>query len=473
MSIRRRDGSRLTESPSWPPVRLAELKRLRAEGLKAREIADAMGCTVHQARRGAEILLARERAAGSAAPAEERVGGAPPTETDYGDPVLRATERRLKEAQATLRSLRARLDEADEKKTVVEQLVDVIRSEITPFEPRPLRMAPDRAAQFEVDAAVSLTDEHGDEVVTGPATWGLERYNYDVFRIRLARWARVTAAYLTHHLPRYKFERLWVHKLGDATHGNLHLPGQKYRNHFGNDLRAAVAVGEAEAEAIAWLAEVVPQVIVVCVSGNHPRQTAKKDYGDPHDNLDFIVASTIEFCLRKYIDEGRVSVFAPRAWSAYTSIRGWTNALNHGDDAKGTWGIPWYGFARHEARVQAAVATVGERIDYFWYGHYHTDVGVSDNGARALHSGAFTRTDDFALVKMRAFNEPSQLLEIFDDAYGRIIEVPLYLRDPRAETAYWAGEHAPELGRDSVLARLGGVDGLAESGSFPLIKAPV
>src|SRR5574341_262101 len=30
-------------------------------------------------------------------------------------------------------------------------------------------------------------------------------------------------------------------------------------------------------------------------------------------------------------------------------------ALNHGDDVQGTWSIPWYGFGKHEARVQAAV----------------------------------------------------------------------------------------------------------------------
>lgn len=403
---------------------------------------------------------------------DRKPGTPPPVVHAPDDPVVRGLERSLAKERSDNGVLRAKLREADEKKTIVEQLAEVVRDEVDPWDPRPLAFKPGPDAQFEVDAAVSLTDEHGDEVISGPATWGLERYNFDVFRIRLARWAKVTAAYLTQHLPRYRFERLWVQKLGDSQHGNLHLPGQKYRNHFGNDIRAAIAVGEAEADALARLADVVPQVIVTCLSGNHPRQTAKKDYGDPHDNLDFLVATVIELRLRKYIEEGRVTVLAPRAWSAYQSIRGWTNALNHGDDVIGTWGIPWYGFARHEARVQAAAATADQRIDYFWYGHYHTDMSVSGNGARAIHAGAFTRTDDFSLNKMKAFNEPSQIMEVFDDPLGRIIEVPIYLRDQKREAAYWEGKYTPELGRPSVLTRLAAVDELAVKGGFPLIEAP-
>ncbi len=382
-----------------------------------------------------------------------------------------ALELKVRELQADNAVMKSALEEYGENGKLLAQVADLLREEITPWEPRPLAFKPSKDARFDVDAAVSLSDEHADEVISGPATWGLERYNFDVFRIRLARWAKVTIAYLTEHLPRYRFERLWVQKLGDGQHGNLHLPGQKYRNHFANDIRAAIAIGEAEADAIGQVAQVVPQVITTCVSGNHPRQTQKKDYGDPHDNLDFLIATVIQLRLRNYVEDGRVTVLAPRSWSAYQSIRGWVNALNHGDDVVGTWGIPWYGFSKHEARVQAAVATAGQRIDYFWYGHYHTDVGVSENGARAIHAGAFTRTDDYTINKVKAFHEPTQIMEVFDDPLGRIIEVPIFVRDEKREAAYWRGEYEPEIGRDSALTRLAASDELASKGGFPLIQA--
>lgn len=386
-------------------------------------------------------------------------------------PELREYQRRLKAQQADITVLRRQLDEADAKKTIVESLADVVRQEVTPWEPRPLRLPEPQKGQFLVDGVVSLTDEHADEVVTGAATWGLERYNFDVFRIRLQRWAKVLAAYMSQHLPRYHFERLWVFKLGDSQHGNLHLAGQKYRNHFGNDLRAAIAIGEAEADAVIRVLDYVPQVNVVSVPGNHPRQTPRKDYGDPHDNLDFLVTTVMELRLRNYIETGRVSVFAPRSFSAYVDVRGRVNALNHGDDVVGTWSIPWYGFSKHEQRVQALLSRTGQRVDYFWYGHFHTDLSKLENGARSIHAGAFTLTDDYVINKLKAANEPSQTFQVFDDPLGRILDIPIYLRDPKRETAYWDGKYEPELGRSSALTRLAWTDEQAKTGAFPLIQA--
>jgi len=394
-----------------------------------------------------------------------------PQPMDPTHPELRDLERKLQESRAEISQLRAKLKEADADKSVFGQAVEVIRSQVVAWEPRPLVLPRTQAEPFAVDGAVSLTDEHADEVISGASTWGLERYNFDVFRIRLQRYVKVLGAYLTQHLPRYRFERLWINKLGDSLHGNLHLPGQKYRNHFANDLRAAIAVGEAEADAVANLLQFVPAITLIAVSGNHPRQTAKKDYGDPHDNYDFLVAAFMEARLRNYVEEGRLQIFAPRSWSAYAEIRGRVHALNHGDDVKGTWGVPWYGFSKKEGRVQALVGRKDVRIDYFWYGHNHTDIGRTENGARSIHSAAWTLTSDYSINALAAGSEPSQPLEILDEEHGRILEVPIYLRDPVREAAYWRGEYQPELGRSTTLENLALADTLAEVGEFPLIKA--
>lgn len=387
------------------------------------------------------------------------------------DPNIRRLERQVKDQQQALNVLRTQLDEADARKTVVESLTNILKEEVSAWEPQPLQLPAPKQDQFPVDAVLALSDEHGDEEVTAAATWGLERFNYDVFRIRLERWTKVAAAYLTQHLPRYNFERAWIFKLGDSTHGNLHLAGQKYRNHFGNDLRAAIAVGEAEADAIARLLQCVPQVSLVSVSGNHPRQTPKKDYDDPHDNLDFLVATIIGLRLKNYIDAGRLSVHAPRSWSAYVDVRGRVNALNHGDDVQGTWGIPWYGFSKSEGRVQSLVRRKNANVDYFWYGHYHTPLAKDENGATSYHNGAFTLTSGYSINKVKSANDPTQLMKVMDDELGCILEIPLKVRDPGREALYYQGQYEPTLGRESSLTALAAADELAEKGEFPLIKA--
>src|SRR5437899_3221303 len=97
-------------------------------------------------------------------------------------------------------------------------------------------------------------------------------------------------------------------------------------------------------------------------------------------------------------------------------------------------------------------------------------MGLTENGARSIHAGAFTVTDQFVLNKMKAFKEPTQVMEIFDDDLGRILEIPIYLRDKAREEAYWAGEYTPELGIDSTLTTLAKSDRLAAAGAFPLIR---
>lgn len=386
------------------------------------------------------------------------------------DPILRNLERRVAVLTGEKRTLERKLAEADRDRTVVDDLAAVIRDETQaiPYVASPRRVSPPGASV--ADLVVCLTDEHSDEVIQAATTWGLEQYDFNIFRCRLARWHDIVKGYATRWLPGHRFERLWVFKLGDAVHGDIH--DHKYRNFFGNSLRAALAVGDAEAQAIAALEPYFPGgVHVIAVSGNHPRQTRKKDYDDPHDNLDFLVATQIATRLGEHARAGRVTVHAPRAWTAFVEVQGHVCALNHGDDVQSTWGIPWYGFSRKENRVQSLVAQKDVRIEFFFYGHFHTDIGVTQNDARGVHSGAFTLTDGYAVNKVSSGNEPQQTLLAIDAPFGRILEIPIFLRDPAVEDAYRRGRYAPPFGEESILDTVAGPDRLAGKGRFPLIKA--
>lgn len=393
---------------------------------------------------------------------------------DPNHPELRRLEKALQHAQGELSSLREKVKAVNEKETVFEQLSDVMQQIVEPLDvvDAEVDFGTSVKGQHPVDFVAALTDEHADEVINGPTTWGLERYNFDVFCLRLERWAKLIVQYATEHLPKHHVERLHVFKLGDSLHGDGH--GNKNRNHFGNTMRAAVAVADAEAEAIAWMLKYLPYVNVIGISGNHPRTTVKKDHVDPHDNFDFAVTAMIAARLSRYVEEGRLDVHAPKSWSAFVDVRGKTFALNHGDDVVGTWGIPWYGFAKKQARVQAMVGRKAASVDFFWYGHHHTDVAVTEAGARGIHSGAFTMTDGWTLEKLSAGGEPMQAMMVVDDHPGmraRLLDVPIWLRDVKAEAAFWSGKVAPSFGRTNTLTQLAGSDAVAGGGDFPVIRA--
>lgn len=393
---------------------------------------------------------------------------------DPNHPELRRLERALQNTRQEAGRLGQQLAAMDAKRTAFEQLADTLSEVVEPLEV----VAPITdwgtavSPRHPVDLCAALTDEHADEVITGPATWGLERFNFDIFCLRYERYCRLLVEYVTQHLPQHRVERLHLFKLGDAVHGDGH--GNKYRNHFGNTMKAAIAVADAEAEGIAWMLQYVPYINIVGISGNHPRNTVKKDHVDPHDNFDFMVTALLAARLSRYVAEGRLDVHAPKSWSAFVDVRGKTMALNHGDDVQGTWGIPWYGFAKKQGRMQAMVARKEAKVDFFWYGHHHTDVGVTEAGARAVHSGAFTMTDGWTAEKLACGGEPMQSAMIVDDHDGmrsRLLDLPLWVRDEKVEADFWAGKLKPTFGRTNTLTQLGTPDEMANAGAFPLIKA--
>jgi len=391
---------------------------------------------------------------------------------DPNDPLVRKLERTLKQKTNEASRLREQLKDADTARSAFEMLADTLEGVVTPLVTLPYAPRPGKKGH-PVDFVVALSDQHADAQIEGPMTWGLERYNYDIFCLRLERWQRLIIEYGTgQHLPEHRVERLHIFSLGDALHGDIH--DHKHQNHFGNTMRAAVAVADAQAEAIAGILEHIPYVNLVGVSGNHPRTTARKNMDDPHDNFDFMVLALMQARLSRYIAEKRLDIHVPRAWSAFVNVRGKVMALNHGDDVRGTWGIPWYGFSRKASRVQSLISRQDARVDYFWYGHYHTDVGVTEAGARNVHSGAFTFTDPYAMTALNAGGEPMQTAMMIDDSPGmrsRIVELPIWLRDEQAEDAYWKGKRTPKLGRHGALSVLGAVDAVAGGGQFPLIHA--
>src|SRR6184192_1928111 len=120
---------------TWDETRLAQLEaiitRLSAASPKGwrAEAAREMGVRITQVETGLAVLRSRGWRAGAAAAAPAAV--VQPLPADH--PMLRDAERKLKQSQADVRSLRYALDEADAKKTVVEQLVDVVKEEVQPW----------------------------------------------------------------------------------------------------------------------------------------------------------------------------------------------------------------------------------------------------------------------------------------------------------------------------------------------------
>jgi len=401
-------------------------------------------------------------------PPNIRGGDAPPPEPSPDDPHILRLERDLQAARDENRKLKAKLRAAHRDTTALEYAAEVVRQTTAPIEPAPVPALLHRPETTPVDAVALLSDEHADEELSPSASWGIEDFGFGPFRVRLQRWTEVVIGYLTDHLPRHAFERLWIFKLGDSINGDIHGLGDK--GSFANTLKAALAVGDAEAQAIQLIArETGVPIHVVSVPGNHPRRSRKKDYTSPHDNFDYLVTAQIA---ARLAEQPNVEVVAPEAWTAFVDVRGHLFALNHGDDIRGTWGIPWYGVDRRANRIQAVAARFGERhVRYFVYGHWHRTARVPAAGADVRFNGAFPATSQYAIDGLALATEPSQSLFVVSSKRGIILSVDILVRDRDRERAFRAGQWEPEIGRQTVLDELEPVSARTPVGTLQIVRA--
>ena len=149
-----------------------------------------------------------------------------------------------------------------------------------------------------------------------------------------------------------------------------------------------------------------------------------------------------------------IKICVPNSWTAFAEVLGKIWAINHGDDVVGYAGHPWYGFDRKNQRVQALVARKGFRIDYFSYGHFHTDVKADSAGAKSFHNGGWYFTDPHALSKLSVGNQPQQNFYIQSENRGVIFEIPVYLKDSVLEDKVLDGEVEPLFGRDIIIDQI-------------------
>jgi len=375
--------------------------------------------------------------------------GVPTPATNPADTELLKAERRITQLTDENRDLHAKVKALHKRDGLFDQLAGVIQQVVTPLPsvtvPPVPKGAPDRTP---CDFVLILSDEHADEVVSRESTWGIEQFDWHIFRCRLERLRNLIADYARLHLPMHKPERLWVLKLGDAVNGDIHGAGP--RNFFGNTIKAAIAVGDTEAQFVQSLIPFFPGgVHVVGVSGNHPRRSTHKDYDAPHDNFDYLVGVQMAARLANEVQAGRCSVVLPEAWSAYVQIRNSLWCLAHGDDTTSYTGLPWVGFDRRNNRVQSLLRRVARHADVFAYGHYHTPAAFPSGGGLSFHSGCWTAAESYAINKLAAGGEPQQHLIVVGDKPGVrsiLLPIPLYTRDEAQEEAFRNGKWAPTLG---------------------------
>ena len=307
---------------------------------------------------------------------------------------LRAANNRL------LRRLGAIKASKDEYVEAVYRAVSDAASSIVIAAPRAPKADPRESAE-EVAVAV-LSD------------WQLGKrtpsYDSGVCAERIDRFADKVLSLTDIQRKDHPVRELRVHILGDIVEGEQIFPGQA---HLIDSSLFEQTTETGPSILISFLTRMLAhfdKVHVVAVIGNHGRIGRKGDF-NPQTNGDRMVYRNTQRILEGRSGFERLTWDIPsipneRAWYAVSRIGNYSTLLIHGDQFRGTAGIPWYGLQKKAGGW--ALGAIDERFDDVDFGHYHQPTRVTLNNVTARCSGSPESHNDFAAEQLAAVGRPSQ-----------------------------------------------------------------
>lgn len=319
------------------------------------------------------------------------------------------------------------LKRAYHKNSIIEALANDLN--VSPIKPLPKNHTIKTSKSTE-DLVLHLSDGHVDHVVRKGSVGGLEEYNFTIACARaetlvdeVLKWSK--------SLTNIKFKRLWILAYGDHVNGEIHnsISVSEWRNAF----KSAEACGKLHALMFRDLAAAFDEIQIIYLPGNHGRRTTKKDYENPHNNWDYLVARMAKLCCA---DIKNINFSIPDAYSLAIKINGHGFYISHGDDIRAWNGIPFYGIQRKTQRLTALSAVSKQDLKYFCIGHFHQPSSLSNLNGEVLINGAWLATTPYVYESLSGFTEPCQLLHGVHKDHGISWRIKVYMRGKEKPERY-------------------------------------
>lgn len=284
------------------------------------------------------------------------------------------------------------------------------------------RLRPVKAAgQRKPEVPVLLRgDQQIGEEITFEETYGINRYNFDVFQRRLSELEDRTLDILSDH-QRADFPTLVVPYLGDNISGRIHVELQKYGHQHVVDQVYLGALAEA-----LFLYRLLKfgrwnEIIVPCVSGNHGRLDKEKESKKYYKNFDYLFTSIMATVLRNV---PQIKFHIPQCLFTVIELAEHRILVSHGHELPpSSLGIPLYSINRASASYQELMALSGnERFQYWFMGHFHRPLELDGN----FVNGTMAGISEFGIGRFKPIM-PMQRLLGFHPKWGRAWEYPIRL----------------------------------------------
>ena len=376
-------------------------KKMLAEGKTITEIARALGCCWHRARRLAGEISRTRASTRSEAPPK------PPPPTP---------EERYANARA-LKVEKAELTAVSGEKSFRVFLENLIRDTVEPWPaPKPLVTKAPKGASRET-LLFHWSDWHAYEKIDPEAVLGLNDYGAERFGKRVHRVVS-TSLSIKDRLERgggWTFPEAVIALNGDFISGTIHEV--EHHSDAPNVVMAAYGTGMTLAAAIRDVAARFQKVRIVCTSGNHGRlpDARKVQQKDPLRSWDTAIYL---FAKTALADCKNIEWHIPAAWNITYHIGPWQFYQGHGHNIKSWMHIPFYGIRRMASNLNAVYSVVGGPIHNWLFGHFHTLASLELAGGESFVNGSLIGPSEFAVNSLGEAGKPCQWMLLVHPEHG-------------------------------------------------------
>ena len=272
----------------------------------------------------------------------------------------------------------------------------------------------------ETVALLQYSDQHIDEVVESDSVMGLNEYNPTIAEKRNELYFYKAAKLIRHHQAHYNIKRIVLAMQGDAIGGWIHPELEQT-----NSLSPNEAIYKFKGMAVAGIEYLsknvdVEEITVVCICGNHSRETKKTQFSNFTDtNKEYWMYLDIK-SICESLGLSKVKFIIPKAEMAIVDIFDKRYLFAHGHQFRYAGGVG--GIFPSMLRWFANI-TKSLKIDAAFIGHWHTSIMTR----KVIVNASMKGYDAFSIGRGFEFERPSQNLILIDSKYDICLFQQIYL----------------------------------------------
>jgi hypothetical protein len=264
-----------------------------------------------------------------------------------------------------------------------------------------------------------LSDLHWGEVVKKEQVNGVNEYNLEIANRRLKRVFERTIHLLRHYMTPSTYEGMVLSLSGDLVSGDIH--DELTETNEMPIMPCVIDLVESLAWGISVLADEFGKLFIVCVPGNHGRNTKKpRAKNRCHTSFDWLICSLLE---RRFAKDERIKFLVSPGADAYYRVYHHRYLNTHGDQFRGGDGMIGHigPVTRGRHKKLSRDAAIDRPWDTMTHGHYHT----YKPGDQIIGNGSLIGANEYSMIENFGIEPPRQALWLTHPRHGITYHIPV------------------------------------------------